>query len=160
MLQSAETPGQHFWTPFLMAAACGSTGDEDKKLCSAPQDGKFWEAFPWSCHCHPAEKGPQPQAHSGVGGSSHLVRGLHLFCEAETRFPSTRWGLKWPLRELALQWRTSSSPLQPPIFFPQPLSSNSTSSSRTSSLMFSQCPLACSGSTTWEDAPFYPVPVV
>lgn len=31
---------------------------------------------------------------------------------AWSRFPSTRWALKWLLQELALQWRTSSSPLQ------------------------------------------------
>ena len=57
-----------------------------------------------------------------------------------------------------MQWRTSSSLVQPLVFLPQLPPSHSTGSSRTSSSMSSGCPQASSGSGTREDAPFYPAP--
>lgn len=107
-----------------MAAACGSTGDEDNKLCSAPQEGVFKKGHLRRHALGLASatqlKRPHNPSHiTGMGGSSHLLRGLHPFPEAEAGFPSIRWALKWPLEELALQWTTSSSPLQSSSLSPQ-----------------------------------------
>lgn len=163
VLWSAETPGQHFWTPFLMAAACGSTGDEDNKLCSAPQEGVFKKGHLRRHALGLAVATCLKKPHN----PSHITGDGWFFLSPEG-FASIPWGWsRISIHQMGLEMAPAGAGFAvdnlqqpPPVFLPQPPTSNSTSSSRTSSLTFSQCPLACSGSTTWEDAPFYPVSMV
>lgn len=68
-------------------------------------------------------------------------------------YPDEKGLIRW-----TLQQRTSIRLVQPPIFLPQPLPSDSNSSSRHSSLMSSDCPQVSSGSRTQEDASVYASP--